>query len=58
MLQFGYNTGVINAPEQVSCELAQQQLEMFKLFDVDLSYLSDSFQHQSFNQDLYCKTLL
>ena len=50
MLQFGYNTGVINAPEQVSCELAQQQLEMFKLFDVDLSYLSDSFQHQSFNQ--------
>ena len=47
MLQFGYNTGVINAPEQVSCEVAQQQLEMF---DVDLPYLSDSFQHQSFNQ--------
>ena len=30
MLQFGYNTGVINAPEQVisSFELAKQQLEM------------------------------
>ena len=54
MLQFGYNTGVINAPEQVinSLELAKQQLVgNGKSFDVDLPYyLSDSFQHQSFNQ--------
>ena len=56
MLQFGYNTGVINAPEQVSCELAQQQLEMLmSIFLICLIHFNIKVLIKTYIVKLCCK---